>query len=62
MAKVCKECEICRHYLVCRTGCYGSDKICKYFVCDQYCISCKYNNTQGINNKCLLQFKGAVVC
>ena len=62
MTKVCKECEICSHYLVCENGCYGSDKICEYFICDQHCHSCRYKNTQETNNKCLLQFKGAMVC
>lgn len=66
MVKVCKECEVCSHYLACENGCYGSDKICEYFICNQHCHYCRYNNTQEIDglhyHKCLLQFKGARVC
>ena len=62
MVKVCKECEVCSHYLACENGCYGSNKICAYFICSQHCDLCRYNNTQETNNKCLLQFKGARVC
>ena len=31
---VCKECEKCYNYMVCESGCYGSNEPCEYFVSD----------------------------
>lgn len=31
---VCKECEECYNYMVCESGCYGSNEPCEYFVSD----------------------------
>lgn len=31
---ICEECKSCWNYMICENGCYGSDKLCEYFVSD----------------------------
>lgn len=31
---VCEECKNCWNYMVCESGCYGSDKPCEYLITD----------------------------
>lgn len=32
---ICEECRNCWNYIVCENGCYGSNKPCEHFICNE---------------------------